>query len=76
MRFRDLLRRAQRFSQQSTGFDRAMVTSSCGCSIPAFGQKLRLSKPVQRASAGDEDPREKKKGCARTEAARRPLLRK
>ena len=61
MRFRDLPREAQRFSQQSAGFGRAKVTSSCGWSIPAFGQKLRLSKPVQRASAGDEDPGENKK---------------
>ena len=55
MRFKDLLRGAQRFFQQSAGFDRAKVTSSCGWSVPAFGQKLRLPKPVQRASAGDED---------------------
>ena len=61
MRFRDLLRGAQRFSQQSAGFDRAKVTSSCGWSAPAFGQKLRLPKPAERASAGDEDPGENKK---------------
>ena len=61
MRFKVLLREAQRFSQQSAGFDRAKVTSSCGWPIPPFGQKLRLSKPVQRSSAGDEDPGENKK---------------
>ena len=41
-------------------FGWAKVTSSCGWSIPAFGQKLRLSKSVQRASAGDEDRGENK----------------
>ena len=61
LRFKDMPRGAQRFSQHCAGYDRAKLTSSCGWSIAAFGQKLRLSKPVQRATAGDEDPGENKK---------------
>ena len=73
--FTDLLRGAQRFSQQWAGSDRAKVTSSCSCSIPAFGQKLRLPKAVQRAPAVDEDPGDNQQGCGRSESARRPLRR-